>query len=54
MNTALTIISLGMFVFILVYSLKRAKQKKQAQEEELQKIKAYGESINDQTRIKKN
>ena len=54
MNTALTIISLVMFVFILVYSLKRAKQKKQAQEEELQKIKAYGENINDQTRIKKN
>ena len=52
MNTALTIIGLVMFIFILVFSLKRAKQKKKAQQEEHEKIKAYGESINEETRSK--
>ena len=52
MNTALTIIGLTMFIFILVFSLKRAKEKKKAQEEEHEKIKAYGENINEETRSK--
>jgi len=52
MNTALTIIGLAMFVFIIVFSLKRAKEKKQTQQEEHQKIKEYGESINEETRNK--
>ncbi len=53
MNTALTIIGLSMFIFIVVFSLKRAKEKKKAQQEEHEKIKAYGESINEETRNKK-
>ena len=52
MNTALTIIGLAMFIFIIVFTLKRAKEKKQAQQEEHQKIKDYGESINEETRKK--
>ena len=53
MNTALTIIGLAMFIFIVVFSLKRAKEKKKVQQEEHEKIKAYGESINEETRNKK-
>ena len=45
MNSALIIIGLAMFIFIIVFSLKRAKEKKKAQQEEHEKIKAYGESI---------
>ena len=52
MNTALIIISLAMLIFIIVFGLKRAKEKKQAQQEERQKIKEYGESINEETRNK--
>jgi len=52
MNTALTIIGLAMFIFIIVFSLKRAKEKKQVQQEEHEKIKEYGESINEETRNK--
>ena len=52
MNTALTIIGIAMFIFIIVFTLKRAKGKKQAQQEEHQKIKEYGESINEETRNK--
>ena len=52
MNTALIIIGLAMFIFIIVFTLKRAKDKKQAQQEEHQKIKEYGESINEETRNK--
>ena len=52
MNTALTIIGLVMFIFIVVFTLKRAKDKKKAQQEEHQKIKEYGESINEETRNK--
>ena len=52
MNTALTIIGLAMFIFIVVFTLKRAKDKKKAQQEEHQKIKEYGESINEETRNK--
>ncbi len=52
MNTALTIIGLAMFIFIVVFTLKRAKDKKKAQQEEYEKIKEYGESINEETRNK--
>ena len=71
MNTALTIIGLSMLIFLVVFYLKRAKEKRKAREEEEQikaeeeritdlkyqtekeKIKAYGESINEETRNKK-
>ena len=53
MNTALIIIGLAMFIFIIVFSLKRAKEKNQAQQEEHQKIKEYGKSINEETKNKK-
>ena len=49
MNSALIIIGLAMFIFIIVFSLKRAKEKRKAQHEEHQKIKEYGESINEET-----
>ena len=49
MNTALTIIGLVMFIFIVVFSLKRAKGKKKTQQEEHEKFKEYGESINEQS-----
>ncbi len=52
MNTALTIIGLAMFIFIVVFTLKRAKDKKKVQQEEHEKIKEYGESINEETRNK--
>ena len=53
MNTALTIIGLAMFIFIIVFSLKRAKEKRKAQQEEHEKIKEeYGENINEETRNK--
>ena len=52
MNTALTIIGLAMFIFIIVFSLKRVRDKKKAQQEEHEKIKVYGESINEETRNK--
>ena len=52
MNTALIIIGLAMFIFIIVFTLKRAKEKKQSQQEEHQKIKEYGENINEETRNK--
>ena len=52
MNTALTIIGLAMFIFIVVFTLKLAKDKKKAQQEEHEKIKEYGESINEETRNK--
>ena len=52
MNTALIIIGLAMFIFITVFTLKRAKEKRQAQQKEYDKIKAYGEKINEETRNK--
>ena len=52
MNTALTIIGLAMFIFIIVFSLKHAKEKRKAQQEEHEKIEEYGESINEETRNK--
>ena len=51
-DSALIIIGLAMFIFIVVFSLKRAKEKKKAQQEEHEKIKEYGESINQETRDK--
>ena len=53
MNTALTIIGLAMFIFIIVFSLKRSKEKRKAQQEAHEKVKEYGESINEETRNKK-
>ena len=57
MNTALVIIGLSMLIFLVVFYLKRAKEKrKQAEEktkaslEEWEKIKEYGEEINEETR----
>jgi len=52
MNTALIIIGLAMFIFIIVFSLKRAKEKRLDQQEEHEKIKEYGENINEETRNK--
>ena len=56
MNTAIVIIGLAMLIFVIVFSLKRAKEKKEkrkAWEVEREKIKAYGENINEETRNKK-
>jgi hypothetical protein len=49
MNAALIIIGLAMFIFIIVFSLKRAKEKRKVQQEEHEKIKEYGENINEET-----
>ncbi len=50
MNTAIVIIGLAMLIFVIVFSLKRAKEKRKAWLEEREKIKAYGEEINEETR----
>ena len=50
MNTAIVIIGLAMLIFVIVFSLKRAKEKRKAWLEEREKIKAYGEKINEETR----
>ena len=50
MNTALTIIGLSMLIFLVVFYLKRAKEKRKAWLEEREKIKTYGEEINEETR----
>jgi len=52
MNTVLIIIGLAMLIFIVVFSLKRSQEKKKAHQEEHEKIKEYGESINEETRNK--
>jgi multisubunit Na+/H+ antiporter MnhC subunit len=52
MNTALIIIGLAMFIFIVVFTLKSSKEKRKTQQEEHEKIKEYGESINEETRNK--
>ena len=52
MNTALVIIGLSMLIFLVVFYLKRAKEKRKAWLEEREKIKAYGENINKETRNK--
>ena len=51
-NIGAIIIGLAMFIFIIVFSLKRAKEKRKAQQEEHEKIKEYGENINEETRNK--
>jgi multisubunit Na+/H+ antiporter MnhB subunit len=45
MNTALVIIGLSMLIFLVVFYLKRAKEKRKAWLEEREKIKEYGENI---------
>ena len=40
-----------MFIFIVAFTLKRSKENK-TQQEEHEKIKAYGENINEETRNK--
>jgi multisubunit Na+/H+ antiporter MnhC subunit len=50
MNTAIVIIGLAMLIFVIVFSLKRAKDKRKAWLEEREKIKEYGEKINEETR----
>jgi|TARA_B110000438_G_scaffold268225_1_gene283618 hypothetical protein len=52
MNTALIIIGLAMFIFIVVFTLKRSTEKRKTQQEEHEKIKKYGERINEETRNK--
>ena len=52
MNTALVIIGLSMLIFLVVFYLKRAKEKRKAWLEEREKIKEYGEKINEETRNK--
>ena len=52
MNTAIVIIVLAMLIFVIVFSLKRAKEKRKAWLEERDKIKEYGEKINEETRNK--
>ena len=53
MNAALIIIGLAMFIFIIAFSLKRAKEKRKTEQKEHEKIKEYGKSINEQRRNKK-
>jgi len=52
MNTAIVIIGLAMLIFVIVFSLKRAKEKRKAWLDEREKIKEYGEKINEETRNK--
>ena len=54
MQTALVIIGLSKLIFLVVFYLKRTKEKRKAWLEEREKIKAYGEKINEETRNKKN
>ena len=51
-QTALTIIGLSMLIFLVVFYLKRAKEKRKAWLEEREQIKEYGERINEETRNK--
>jgi len=52
MNAAIVIIGLAMFIFLVVFSLKRAKEKRKISDDEREKIKQYGEKINEETRNK--
>ena len=63
MNTALTIIGLSMLIFVIVFYLKRANEKRKArnvQEQleeskhvtEKEKIRVYLDEINEETRKK--
>ena len=53
MQTALVIIGLSMLIFLVVFYLKRAKEKRKAWLEEQEKIKEYVEKINEETRNRK-
>ena len=50
MNAALVIIGLSMLIILVVFYLKQAKEKRKAWLEEREKIKTYGEQINEETR----
>ena len=50
MNTAIGIIGLAMLIFVVVFYLKRAKEKRETWLAEREKIKEYGEKINEETR----
>ena len=63
MNTALTIIGLSMLIFVIVFYLKRAIEKRKAREvqeqikeskhvTEKEKIRVYLDKINEETRKK--
>ena len=52
MNTVFIIMGLAMLIFLVVFYLKRAKEKRKAWLEEREKIKAYGEEINEETRTR--
>ena len=63
MNTALVIIGLSMLIFVIIFYLKRAKEKRKAtkvQEQlkesrhvtEKEKIRVYLDKINEETRSK--
>ena len=52
MSAALVIIGLSILIFIIIFNLKRAKEKRKFWKEEREKIKAYGEKINNKTRNK--
>ena len=64
MNTAIVIIGLAMLIFVIVFSLKRVKEKREAWkiEEQLkeskhvterEKIRLYMDKINEETRNKR-
>ena len=52
MNIILLITSILLFIFIVLFLLK-VKKKKKIQQKEYQKIREYGESLNNKTRNKK-
>ena len=52
MNTVFIIMGLAMLIFLVVFYLKRAKEKRKAWLEEREKIKEYGEKINEEKRNK--
>jgi len=54
MNTAIIIIGLAMLIFLVVFYLKRAKERRKAQEAEREKIKEYGDKINEEARNRNN
>ena len=39
-----------MLIFLVIFYLKRTKEKRKTWQEEREKIKAYGEEINEETR----
>tara|TARA_Y100000590_G_scaffold385921_1_gene458353 strand:- start:365 stop:526 length:162 start_codon:yes stop_codon:yes gene_type:complete len=53
MLNAILVIGLSMLIFLVVFYLKRVKEKKKAWEAEREKIKKYGEKINEEMRNRK-